>query len=134
VPNPIDDARQLIQSRLADLDAEAKSLERALAGLGEGHAPRTRRTGRPRKRAIAATSARPKPKRRAPRKPKNAQRAPRGQRREQLLAAIKANPGARPSELAKAIGIKSAQIHNLIARARAEKLITTRGKGYALKA
>ncbi len=133
MPDVLADARNLIQSRLAALDAEAKRLKRALAGLGEGNASK-RRPGRPRKRATAATSAPAKPKRRSPRKGRAAQRAPRGQRREQLLAAVKANPGARPSELAKAIGIKSAQIHNLIARARAEKLITTRGKGYAVKA
>jgi hypothetical protein len=130
MPNTLDDARQLIQSRLADLDAEAKQLERALASLGKGSGPRRRR--RPGKRA-AAPSAPSKPKRRAPRKRKGAKRAPRGQRREQLLAAINATPGARPAELAKAIGVKPAQVNALIARARAEKLIVKRGAGYALK-
>jgi hypothetical protein len=133
MPNPIDDVRQLIQSRLADLNAEVKRLERALTGLGEGSAPRSRRTGRPRK-AAAATSAPAKPKGRTPRKRKSSKRAPRGQRREQLLAAIKANPGTRPTDLAKAIGIKPTQVHALIAKARAEKLIVKKGKGYALKA
>jgi hypothetical protein len=134
VPNPIADARNLIQSRLAELDAEAKQLERALGSLGERSRSRHRRPGRPRKRAAAATSAPPKPKRRARRKRKSTKRAPRGQRREQLLAAIKASPGARPTELAKSIGVKSTQVHPLIAKARAEKLIVKRGKGFALKA
>lgn len=132
MPNTIADARQLIQSRLAALDVEAKQLERALASLGDGSSRRSRRPGRPRKRAAAAASVPPKLKRRAPRKRKSSKRAPRGQRREQLLAAIKANPGARPSELAKAIGVKSTQVHALIAKARAEKLIAKRGRGYAL--
>lgn len=126
----IDDAHQLISSRLAVLDTEAKSLERALASLGEGSAPK-RRPGRPRKRAVAATSA--PPKLREPRKRKSAKRTPRGQRREQLLAAVKASPGARPSELAKSIGVKPTQVHALIAKARAEKQIVKRGKGFALK-
>jgi type II secretory pathway component HofQ len=133
MPEPLDAARNLIQSRLADLDAEAKRLERALAGLGEGRAPRSRRPGRPRKRAAAATSAPPKPKRSLARKRRATKRAPRGHRREQLLAAIKASPGARPSELARSIGVKSTQVHALIAKARAEKLIVKRGKGFALK-
>jgi DNA-binding MarR family transcriptional regulator len=60
-------------------------------------------------------------------------RAARGQRRKELLAAIKASPGARPSELAKTIGIKPTQVHALIAKAKAEKLITRRGQGYAIK-
>ena len=132
MPDALDDARSLIQSRLTDLDAEAKSLERALVSLGEGSAPK-RRPGRPRKRAVAATSAPPKPKRSGARKPKGVKRAPRGRRREELLAAIKAEPGARPSALAKSIGIKPTQVHALIAKARAEKLIVKRGKGYAVK-
>jgi hypothetical protein len=132
VSKTIDDVRQLIQSRLSEIDAEAKKLARALAGLGEGSAPRGRRPGRPRKRAAAA-SAPEKPKRRTPRERKSSKRAPRGRRREQLLAAINATPGARPSELAKPIGINSTQVHALIAKVRADKLILRKGHGYALK-
>jgi hypothetical protein len=131
MPSTIDDARNLIQSRLADLDAEAKSLERALASMGEGSVPRRRRPGRPRKRAATATST--PSKRRSARKRKGAKRAASGERREQLLAAVKDSPGARPAELAKAIGVKPAQVHALIAKARAEKLIVKRGNGYVLK-
>ena len=130
MPDVLDAARQLISSRLADLDAEAKQLERALAGLGEGSA-RKRRPGRPRKSApVAAAPSKRKPSRR---KRQSSKRAPRGQRREQLLAAIKANPGTRPSELAKEMGIRPTQVHALIAKARAEKLIVKSGRGYALK-
>lgn len=121
----INDARTLIQSRLTELDAEAKDLERALASMGESPAPRRRR-GRPKKTAAAPSKAKPraarkpkvakraptasiKGKPRAPRKRKaakgapkrrgrNAGRAHRGQRREQLLAAIEENSGAGPSQ------------------------------------
>jgi DNA invertase Pin-like site-specific DNA recombinase len=132
-------ARAVIQSRLAELNAEARDLERALASLGEGSAPRRPR-GRPKKAAATPTKAKP----RAPRKRKAAKgapkqrgrkagRAPRGQRRDELLAAVKANPGARPSELARALGISANQVHSLIAKARAEKLLVKKDKGYALK-
>jgi MarR family len=130
MPDPIDDARQLIQSRLADISAEARQLERALVGLGEGPA-RKRRPGRPPKSASAVATA-PRRKR-APRKPKRAKRAARGQRREELLAAVKANPGARPSELAREMGVRPTQVSVLIAKARAEKLVVKKGEGYALK-
>jgi hypothetical protein len=121
----IDRARALIQSRLAELNVEARDLESALASLGERPETRRRR-GRPKKAVTAPAKA----KGRTSRKRKL---APRGQRREQLLAAVKANPGARPAELARAIGVKPAQAHNLIAKARKEKLLVKKGKGYALK-
>jgi hypothetical protein len=97
---------------------------------GEGTTPDRRRAGRSPRRSASVPS---KPKRRAGRRPKAGRRAARGQRREELLAAIRADPGARPSELAKAIGIKPTQVHGLITKARAEKLIVKKGKGYALK-
>jgi hypothetical protein len=78
VSSTIDDARQLIQSRLADLDAEAKQLERALASLGQGDAPRRRRPGRPRKRPVAATAAPPKRRPARTRKGVKAKRTKRG--------------------------------------------------------
>jgi septal ring factor EnvC (AmiA/AmiB activator) len=125
--DPLDRARTLIQSRLAELAAEAKDLERALASLGERHAPR-RRPGRP-KRATTPAKA----KLASTRKRKSAKRAPRGQRRDELLAALKVNPGARPSDLARQIGISSNQVHVLIAKARKDKLLVKKSKGYALR-
>lgn len=128
MPEAIDRASTLIQSRLTELDAEARDLERALTSLGEG-SPSRQRPGRPKKAAAVATKAKP----RSTRKRKTAKRTPRGQRREQLLAAVKANPGARPSELARAIGISANQAHSLIAKARKDKLLVKKGKGFALK-
>ena len=107
MPDTIDSARQLIQSRLADLDAEAKSLERALASLGEGVSTK-RRPGRPRKRA------------------------PRGQRREQFLAALAKSPGAKVSEIAEELGISANQTHTLAGRLHQQKAIRKSGKGYRL--
>jgi hypothetical protein len=122
VSETIDQVRRLIGSRLAELEAETRKLEAALLGLGEESPRKPGST-----RVVMAGSSRPT----AARRPK---RAVRGRRRDELLAAIGANPGARPAELAKAVGIRSTQVHALIAKARAEKLIKKRGKGYALKA
>jgi predicted Rossmann fold nucleotide-binding protein DprA/Smf involved in DNA uptake len=114
----IESARKLISDRLSVIEAEAGQLRRALESLGEGDgsvpvAPRPRRKRGPGKRRRS--------------------QAPRGQRREQLLAAIKAKPGARPSELAVEIGIAPGQVSALLAKARAEKLVVKEGAGYALK-
>jgi hypothetical protein len=132
MPDPIEGARKLIASRLAELDSEAKQLERALVGLGEGSAPR-RRVGRPRKRA-GATSARAKSKSHTSGKRRTTKRAARGERQTQLLAAIKANPGHGAADHAKTLGVASSQVHALLRKAQTEKQIVKRGKGYALKA
>jgi len=114
----IDSARKLITERLRELEAEAKQLERVLKSMGEAD----------RSRSVAPKSSR----KRAAGKRRRSQ-APRGRRREQLLAAIKANPGARPSELSRKIGISPSQIHSLIRKATAEKLIVKKDAGYSLK-
>ncbi len=114
----IESARKLIADRLHAIEAEAGQLRRALEELGErdGSAP-----------------AAPKPRRKRAAGKRHRSQVPRGQRREQLLAAIKAKPGARPSELAAEIGIAPGQVSTLLAKARAEKLIVKKGAGYALK-
>jgi predicted Rossmann fold nucleotide-binding protein DprA/Smf involved in DNA uptake len=119
MPDTIDAARKLIADRLHAIEAEAGKLKRALEELGErdGSAPET-----------------PKPRRkRTASKRRRRSQAPRGQRREQLLAAIAAKPGARPSELAAEVGIAPGQVSTLLAKARAEKLIVKKGAGYTLK-
>jgi len=119
----------LIESRLTEIRDETSKLERALTHLGEGDVePRPRR-----KVSAAGTPTRPKSKRRAGSGAKATKRASRGQRREELLAAIEATPGARPSELAETIGVRPTQVSVLIAKARAERLIVRSGKGYELK-
>jgi hypothetical protein len=75
MPEAIDAARKLIEARLDDVKEESASLERALASLGEGDAPRRRRPGRPRKSPVAATAApskrRPARKRKSPKRASN---------------------------------------------------------------
>lgn len=132
MPNHIDEARRLLESRLADLDEERRRLERAVASLSQKGASRRPLRGQLKRTRAASSPTSTKPESK-PRDRRVTKRAPRGHRREQLLAAIKSNPGARPTDLAKAIGVKPAQAHALIAKARGEKLIVKRGKGYALR-
>lgn len=132
MPDTIDDARRMIESRLAEIAVEASQIERALSHLGEGAIARPARRRRKTKGSAAPASTSGGGGRRPSRR-KSAGRAPRGQRRAELLAAIEASPGARPSELAARIGIRPTQVSVLIAKARAEKLIIKSGEGYALK-
>jgi hypothetical protein len=120
MPDTIEVARKLIAERLSAIEAEATQLQQALNSLGERDGVPSRGAGRPRRRRASG------------KRPRRAQ-ARRGQRREQLLAAIEANPGTRPSELAGKIGVSPSQVHGLIRKARAEKLIVKKGAGYTLR-
>lgn len=124
--NAVNDARKLIQARMAELHQELGYLKRALEQLdgadGSSKPAKARGRGRGRGRAKAAG-----------RRKRSSKRAARGQRREQLLAAIKTNPGAGASDLAKEIGVKPGQVYGLLRKAQADKLIAKDGKGYKLK-
>lgn len=156
----IDRARELLESRLAELEGEASGLRRALEGMGETAppAPQPRRRARRRKKRSTATTspstangsqptkkaakttkpskppkaAKPAKAAKATRKRKRTARAPRGQRADQLLAAVKANPGATASELARQIGVSPNQGHTLAGRLHKQGALTKRKKGYRL--
>lgn len=119
ISDTIDAVHKLIAERLSVIDAEARQLQRALRSMGE-------RDG------SALATQTPRRKRAAGNRQRRAQ-APRGRRREQLLAAIGAKPGARPSELVAEIGIAPGQVSTLLAKARADKLVVKKGAGYALR-
>jgi hypothetical protein len=119
VADAITTARQMIESRIREIEEETKRLERALAELGEGGEGRG-----PRRRASRARRA---PRRRA------RKIAPRGQRREQLLAYLEQNPGARSAEIAKAMETTPANVQNVLRSARRDKVVRkSRGGGYRL--
>jgi hypothetical protein len=112
-------AREAIESRIREIEEEKARLKRALAELGEG--------GEVRGRHRRASGARRSPRRRA------RKIARRGQRREQLLAHLEQNPGAKPAEIARAMGTTPANIHNVLRKARQENAVRRRrGGGYAL--
>ena len=110
----IESARKMIEARLRELDRESKRLGRALQSLGET-GPAKRR-GRPRRKPTTGS--------------KRKGRAPRGQRREQFLAALQKSPGAKASEIAKQLGISPNQAHTLARRLHQQKAIRKSGKGY----
>jgi hypothetical protein len=110
----IDGARSLIESRLREIEEEAQSLQSALGPLA----------------ADAGVTAPARPTRR---RRKGARRAPRGQRREQFLAAVKARPGATAAEVGKKIGISTNQAYALGQRLLRGGEVKKSGKGYRIK-
>jgi hypothetical protein len=112
--DPVAEARSVIQAALRDIEGEIRSLERALAGLGD----QQQRTPTPRRA--------PKRRRRRRAKP--------GQRSEQFLAAVKEQPGITVAQAAKKLGVSPPNaLYALAKRLIKEGEVTKRGAGYALK-
>jgi hypothetical protein len=100
--NPADEAVTLILTRIEQIDEEADGLGRALKELGGTNSRKP--AGRPSGGTPQAQTAR-KPRRRI---------AKRGQRKEEVVNALKGNPGIKPSALAKLVGIAPTQVHSIL--------------------
>jgi DNA-binding transcriptional ArsR family regulator len=112
-------AREAIEGRIQEIENEAARLRNALSALVGGDTARGKGQG---------TSA----SRRSPRR-RRRKVAPAGRRREQLLSHLKKSPGAKPSEIAKAIGTTPANVQNVLRKARQDKVVRrNRDGGYAV--
>jgi hypothetical protein len=123
VSETIERVRDLIEARLLELNEEAERLEKALEEFGSDRlgAIERRRARRKRARSKRARSGRRR-------------RAKRGQRRDELVAAIEENPGARTSDLAEQLGVSASQASGLARRLQRQGLVRKSGSGYRLTA
>lgn len=117
-PPVLDEARELLRGRLAELDEERKRLERALKELG-GKATR-RSPGRPRsgKAATATTTPRKRRKRRA------------GGRAEQAVKLIAKSPGISAAEIAKSLKLKPNYLYRVLGDLEKEGQVKKDGRQY----
>ncbi len=121
-PAVLDEARELVQKRLTDLDEERKRLERALVELG-GKAAR-RSPGRPRgSRAAASTSSAAAATRRR-RKRRG------GTRADQTVKLIEKSPGISASEIAKTMKIKPNYLYRVLGDLEKEGRVKKKGREY----
>jgi sugar-specific transcriptional regulator TrmB len=122
--NVLDEARDLVQKRLAELDDERKRLERALAELG-GKAAR-RAPGRPRgaksTKATATASAAATPRRRRKRRG--------GTRADQAVSLIEGAPGISASDVAKQMKIKPNYLYRVLGDLEKEGRVKKQGRQY----
>lgn len=119
--NVLDEARQLVERRLADLDEERRRLERALAELG-GKAKRS--PGRPRgsaSRTGTNTQAG------APRKRR---RRRGGTRADQAVELIASQPGISASDVAKTMKIKPNYLYRVLGDLEKEGRVKKDGRQY----
>ena len=124
--NVLDEARDLLERRLADLDEERRRLERALAELG-GKA--TKRPGRPRgssSTARAGGTAAPK----ASGAPKKRRRRRGGTRGDQAVELIASQPGISASDVAKTMKIKPNYLYRVLGDLEKEGRVKKDGRQY----
>lgn len=119
--NALDEARELLERRLADVHDEARKLERALAELG-GKVKRS--PGRPRgsasKASTAASSGAPKKRRR--------RRG--GTRADQAVDLITSQPGISASDVAKTMKIKPNYLYRVLGDLEKEGRVKKDGRQY----
>lgn len=119
--NVLDEARALLQSRLADLDDERKKVERALAELG-GKVVR-RAPGRPRGSTKADGTS-------APAAPRKRRRRRGGTRADQAVKLIEDQPGISASDVAKTMKIKPNYLYRVLGDLEKEGRVKKDGRQY----
>jgi len=119
----LDEARDLVKKRLAELDDERQRLERALAELGGKVTARAGRgPGRPRGSGSKAAATAGAPKKRRRRRS--------GTRADQAVALIESNPGISASDVAKTMKIKPNYLYRVLGDLEKEKRVTKKGRQY----
>ncbi len=113
--NVLDEARSLVERRLAELNEERKRLERALADLTGGRTGR-RRPGRPRSSGPSTGTRR--------------RRRRGGTRADQAVKLVKENPGISASEIARQMKIKPNYLYRVLGDLQKEGKVTKRGREY----
>lgn len=117
----LDEARDLLKKRLAELDSERQRLERALSELGgkaSGKVTAGRR-GRPPKRAGGASKAAPRRRRRRS-----------NTRSDQAVKLVEKNPGITASEIAKSMKIKPNYLYRVLSDLEKEGRVKKSGRKY----
>ena len=114
VGHAVDDVKEFVEKRLAEIDAERKRLERALAELTGG---RTGRRGPGRPRGSGNTTRRRR-KRRG------------GTRADEAVKLVNANPGITASGIAKEMKIKPNYLYRVLGDLQKEGRVKKRGREY----
>jgi transposase-like protein len=123
--NVLDEARDLVQKRLAELDEERKRLERALSELG-GKATR-RAPGRPRGSKSGSTAAASTP---AAGRPRKRRKRRGGTRADQAVSLIEGAPGISASDVAKQMKIKPNYLYRVLGDLEKEGRVKKDGRQY----
>ena len=116
----LDEARDLVKKRLAELDDERKRLERALVELGGKVTGRAggRGPGRPPGSATKSTGPKKRRKRRS------------GTRADQAVKLVEGSPGISASDIAKQMKIKPNYLYRVLGDMEKEGRVKKKGRQY----
>ena len=118
VTGAVDQAANLLRTRIRELEGELSKLQRALSSLTDGRQGR-RGPGRPRG---SSPTSRPTTRRRRGRRG--------GTRADQAVRLIKANPGITASEVAKKMRIKPNYLYRVLGELEKEGRVKKSGRSY----
>jgi hypothetical protein len=130
--NALDEARELLERRLAELDEERRQVEHVLAGIG---GKVTKRPGRPRGSvsttssagsSSGGTAAAPK----TSGAPKKRRRRRGGTRADQAVELITSQPGISASDVAKTMKIKPNYLYRVLGDLEKEGRVKKDGRNY----
>ena len=119
--NVLDEARSLVEKRLAELEDEKRRLERALSELTDGQSGR-RRPGRPKGSRSGSGSTAGAPRRRRRRRG--------GTRSEQALKLVADNPDITASEVARQMSIKPNYLYRVLGDLEKDGKVKKKGRKY----
>jgi sugar-specific transcriptional regulator TrmB len=123
--NALDEARELLHRRLAELDEERQRLERAISELGGKVARRS--PGRPRGSASASASAKSS---NTGGTTKRRRRRRGGTRADQAVGLIEKEPGISASDVAKQMKIKPNYLYRVLGDLEKEGRVKKQGRQY----
>jgi hypothetical protein len=126
--NVLDEARELVQKRLADLDEERVRLERALAELG-GKATK-RSPGRPRGSKSSTTRSTATTGSSKAATPRKRRKRRGGTRADQAVSLIESQPGISASDVAKTMKIKPNYLYRVLGDLEKEGRVKKDGRQY----
>lgn len=124
--NVLTEAKNLIETRLAEIKEEQTRLERALADLSGSR----RGPGRPRGSRNSPSASTPTPAPAASPSGKRRRRRKGGTRAEQALVYITSNPGITASEVAAKLRIKPNYVYRVMSDLQEDLKVVKEGRGY----
>lgn len=138
-PPEDNEAARLIEDHIATLDQHKGQLERALAHLtgsaddGGGTQGGRGRRGQGRRGPVRQSQTEGAARgRRVQDAESGAQRAPRGARREEVIADLKANPGSKAADVARRIGINPTHAQSILANLVKQGVAGEEGRQYTV--
>jgi len=115
----VEEAAELLRSRISELEDELGKLQRALTNLTEAGGGSRRGPGRPRSRGASPRAA-----------PRRRRRRRSGTRAEQAVKLIVESPGVTASQIAERMSIKPNYLYRVLSELQADGKVRKDGRSY----